>query len=452
MTDQRVLGGRLGPRAEAGGVWFNPQPWVFLAGTVSYLVLMLRQLPCQLGASVYKAMCYSDIGPLFYARGLSEGKVPFISADVEYPVLTGALMDVARRITVLLGGEVGTNVPDSAISHAAALFVGVNAVLLFGFFLVVLWAHLRLARPWDAMMIAVSPAVITTGLINWDFMVLAFTALGILAWSRRRPGWAGVWWGLGVAAKLYPLLLFVPLAVLCFRSGKLRAFWTSLGAAAASWLAVNLPIYVLSPSGWLYFWTFNVDRGADLGSLWYALSLAGHPVDDASSAQTFWMVLGTAAICALLLLAPRRPRLSQGFLLLMVLFLVVNKVYSPQYVLWLLPFVVLARPRWRDWVIFGAAEGLYFMAIWAHLDGTLSSGSGGDGLYIASIMVRIGVQLWIAGLVIRDILQPEFDPVRNPQWSSRHAVPAKRLDDPDGGILDGVPDAPWMRRYVPWLG
>ena len=450
MTGAKALGGAIGERAERTGVWFNPQPWVLLAGTMSYLVLMLRQLPCQLGTPVYKAMCYSDILPLFYARGLAEGKVPFLGADVEYPVLTGALMEVARRLTVLLGGQVGPDVPSATTAQAAAIFVGVNALLLFVFFMVVLWAHLRLARPWDAMMIAVAPAVMTTGLINWDFMVLAFTALGVLAWARKRPGWAGVWWGLGIAAKLYPLLLFVPLAVLCFRSGRLRAFWLAVAGGAGSWVAVNLPVYLLSPSGWLYFWTFNVDRGADLGSIWYVLSLAGHPVDDASGAQTWWMVVGTAAICLLLLLAPRRPRLAQGMLLLLVLFLVVNKVYSPQYVLWLLPFVVLARPRWRDWLIWSIGEGLYFMAIWAHLDGALESGSGGQGAYQAAVLVRVGVQLWIAGLVVRDILWPEFDPVRNPQWTSRYAQAVPRQDDLDGGVLNDAPEAPWM-RLVPWL-
>ncbi len=450
MTEARALGGAVGRRAERTGVWFNPQPWVLLAGTLSYLLLMLRQLPCLMGGPVYKAMCYTDIRPLFYYRGLAEGKIPFIDADVEYPVLTGALMEAARRITLLLGGQTGPDVPDAVLTRTATLFFGVNTVLLFGFFMVVLWAHLRLARPWDAMMIAIAPAVITTGLVNWDFMVLAFTALGILAWSRRRPGWAGVWWGLGVAAKLYPLLLLVPLAVLCFRSARLKAFGLAVAGTAGSWIAVNLPVYLLSPSGWLHFWTFNVDRGADLGSIWYVLSLAGRPVEDASGAQTWWMVVGTAAICLLLLLAPRRPRLAQGFLLLMVLFLVVNKVYSPQYVLWLLPFVVLARPRWRDWLIWSAAELVYFVAIWLHLDGALESGSGGQGMYQASVLIRIGAQLWIAGLVVRDILWPAFDPVRNPWWRDRGGPASPLLDDPDGGVLDGAPDAPWM-RVLPWL-
>ena len=56
--------------------------------------------------------------------------------------------------------------------------------------------------------------------------------------------------------------------------------------------------------------------------------------------------------------------------LVVAAFLLTNKVYSPQYVLWLLPFVILARPRWRDWLIFTAGELIYFVAIWWHLGGS----------------------------------------------------------------------------------
>ena len=82
----RVLGGGLGHRAAPAGVWFNPQPWVLLAGTLSFLLLMLRQLPCKLGTPVYQAMCYSDLDPLFYHRGLAEGLTEGSRLHVEYLV------------------------------------------------------------------------------------------------------------------------------------------------------------------------------------------------------------------------------------------------------------------------------------------------------------------------------------------------------------------------------
>ncbi len=427
--------GRVGRHAGWGGRWQAAGPWAMLALTVSWLVLMLRQVPCLIkGGDFFPAMCYSDISVLFYWRGISEGKVPYLQADLEYPVLTGALIDFTRRLTNLLGGQTAPGLSSEQVATSAALYFGVNAVVLFVLFGVLVWTHLKLSRPWDALMIAASPAIMTAGLINWDALVVALTSLALLAWSRRRPGWAGVWLGLGVAAKLYPVLLLVPLAVLCLRTSRWRDFFVTTGTTLGAWVAVNLPIYLLAPQGWINFWTFNVDRTGDLGSVWYVLSLAGVEIPRVSLWVAVLMVLGTLAICLLLLLSPQRARLSQGVFLVVALFLMLNKVYSPQYVLWLLPLLVLARPRWREWIVFSVAELVYFVAIWAHLDGALYSGGGTqDRLYWLAVGLRVAVQFWLCVQVIRDIVDPRRDIVR-----------AQGADDPDGGVFDGAADAPWL--------
>ena len=271
----------------------------------------------------------------------------------------------------------------------------------------------------------------TTALINWDALVVSLTSLALLAWSRRRPGWAGVWLGLGIAAKLYPLLLLVPLTALCLHAGRIRALLVTVGATVGSWAAVNLPVYVVAPEGWRTFWEFNADRGADLGSIWYVLKLVGHPVEDLSLWIAALMVAGAMSIGALLVLAPRRPRLAQGVFLIIALFLLVNKVYSPQYVLWLLPLLVLARPCWLDWSVFSIAELVYFAAVWGHLG---DSGFGSqEQHYCVAVLLRIGVQLWLCSRVIRDAWKPTHDAVR-----------IGGLDDPDGGLLNGAPDFAWL--------
>ncbi len=127
--------------------------------------------------------------------------------------------------------------------------------------------------------------------------------------------------------------------------------------------------------------------------------------------------------------------------LVVVAFLMTNKVYSPQYVLWLLPLLILARPQWRDWLIFTAGELVYFVAIWWHLGGLLTPGdSSADRIYWLAVVIRLSTQSWVAIMVIRDALRPEFDPVR-----------AGGRDDPTGGVLDGAPDAGWLpgRRGQP---
>jgi uncharacterized membrane protein len=92
----------------------------------------------------------------------------------------------------------------------------------------------------------------------------------------------------------------------------------------------------------------------------------------------------------------------------------VNKVYSPQYVLWILPLAVLARPRWRDLLVWQAGEIAYFVAVWFYLGGfTAPAASGADDTtYWIAIGLRVAAQLWLVALVVRDVLRPEQDPVR----------------------------------------
>src|SRR5690606_22495313 len=84
-----------------------------------------------------------------------------------------------------------------------------------------------------------------------------------------------------------------------------------------------------------------------------------------------------------------------------------------QYVLWLLPLAVLARPRWRDLLIWQAGEAVYFVAIWWYLGHHLDPGNGGDSvLYWVAIVIRVVAQLWLVAVVVRDCLRPDRDPVR----------------------------------------
>jgi hypothetical protein len=417
---------------------------------VSFAVLGLRQLPCS-GGSWKGETCYSDITALYWNRGLLDGQVPYLDADFEYPVLTGYFVELARRIAVLLGARSEPGLSGDAVQQAAGYFFVVNAALLALCFLVLIWAHLRLAPPVGAVMVAVSPAVWMAGLVNWDALVVMLTSSALLAWSRRRPMLCGALIGLGVAAKLYPLLLLIPLAVLCLRGGKWLEYFKTVYMAAVAWFLANLPILLLAPERWLRFWTFNVERDADLGSIWYVLGRAGVHIPHLSLVEAVLLVAGTAAICLLLLFARQRPRLAQAVFLLVAWFLVVNKVYSPQYMLWLLPLLVLARPRWLDWTLFSVAETCYFVEIWRHLDAVSDylGWEGTDPVYAFAVILRIAVQLFLCGRVVADILHPERDPVRlrlAPDGSpATLPSPSDTFEDPDSGPLYGAPDAPWLK-------
>ncbi|MGH3126189.1 MAG: glycosyltransferase 87 family protein, partial [Streptosporangiaceae bacterium] len=277
----------------------------------------------------------------------------------------------------------------------------------------------RRRRPWDAAGFVLSPALLMAGLINWDLLAVVCVAGALFAWSRGRPGWAGVAVGIGTATKLYPLFLLGAFLVPALRRDASRASRVGFGwasaTAAAAWLLAQLPAWLSGGfDRWSVFWTFNADRGPDLGSWWLLLSHLGAAASPGTVNLVSWLFFGAAcvAICVLGLRAPEPPRIAQVGLLVVLAFLLVNKVYSPQYVLWLLPLAAMARPRWRDLLVWQAAELVYFAAVWLWIGGWLDSPGGGAPVYDAAIVVRIAGELFLAALVVRDVLRPEHDPVR----------------------------------------
>ena len=201
-------------------------------------------------------------------------------------------------------------------------------------------------------------------------------------------------------------------------------------AAAVAWGLVNAPIYLLAKNEWMSFWTFNDQRESDYGSIWYVLKLAKHEVADVNQLNIVIFAGLCLSIAILGLMAPRPPRFAQLAFLVVAAFLLINKVYSPQYVLWLLPLVALARPRLRDWLIWQACECFYWMLVWMHLAQFLAPGirrsrTGSTG---SSVIVRMAGTLWLMLVVARDILLPENDPVRQ----------GDLVDDPSDGVSPGA--------------
>jgi uncharacterized membrane protein len=433
------FGGPLGRHAEPGSSWWTPIR-VLIALTMFASVLMyMQKLPCRnqpWNGFQYSHACYNDIYPLYFGEGLDKGKVPYLDthtgsngkeANVEYPVLIGAAMYVGAKV---VDAVTSSDAPDRGQRFLdVTWFILMIAALVA----VVATALTNRRRIWDAAMLALAPSLILAGLINWDLIAVAFTALAMLAWARKRVFLSGVLFGLAIATKFYPLLLFAPLFMLCVRGRQLRPFFRMVAGAIVGWAVVDVPVWIASPSGFGTFYAFNKSRTPDWGSIWYAFeqmfnhSFSIHEVNTYEEALTVIILLGVAALT---FGAARRPRVPQVMFLTLGLFLVINKVYSPQYVLWLLPLFVLARPRWRAFLVWQVAEILYFLGIWLYL---LDVSRPGKGLewqpYLVSLWIRDIAVVAMCVLIVIDIVRPERDVVR-----------MDGSDDPAGGVLDGAPD------------
>ncbi|MEO3931114.1 glycosyltransferase 87 family protein [Micromonosporaceae bacterium B7E4] len=455
-----AIGGPIGAHVsgvERRGTQASGRFWtaarIVLALTCLTLALhWVQKSPCQDGAwqnnVQYTRFCYTDVLALYYAEGLNEGKVPYRDHPVEYPVVTGYFMGA-------LGLPVHNIGVDRPEINQAQWFYNLNALVLGALAVatVAMILSLRRRRPWDAAMFALSPALLVTATVNWDLLAIGLAAIGMYAWAKRQPLAAGILLGLATSAKLWPLFVLWPLFLLGLRTARVKEMLVTISSAVVTIVAVNLPVAILYPDNWRRFFDLNSERAVDWGTLWYIGRYldskwnSGSPGDQGpfqwlsnniptlNTVSYALITLAFLAIGALALFAKRRPRLAALVFLMVAAFLIFSKVWSQQFNLWLLPLLVLARPRWGAFLAWQFAEVGYFVAFYGELLGAGGKQVFPEGVFVFAATLRLTTVVVLCVLVVRDILRPEGDPVRSTY-----------LDDPDGGIYDGAPDASWLAR------
>ena len=353
-------------------------------------------------------VCYSDIQYLWLGRDIDRHVFPYVSGSitpdgqlvggvVEYPVLTGLLIWAGAVLADTDGG-----------------FLLGSALLMAPFGLFTGWMLGGLAR-WRALVWALGPPLVLYAFHNWDLPVVA-CAVGAVYVVHGRGGHrplvdratvAAVLLGLGFALKLYPGAFVLPLALYVLahsRSGVLH--WLGslrvLFAAAVPVVLVNLPFAVAGYEGWRASFTFQQLRKVDFttNSVWYWGFRPDSDPDDVAFQNAVDVLSPTLVLLSFAVAAAvgwwrfRRtghyPWVAVSAAMLCG-FMLLHKVHSPQYTLWLLPFFVLSTVPW-GWVaaylVADAAMGIGIFR-WFY---ALKSGAGAgihDGL--AAQAVAVGV-------------------------------------------------------------
>jgi hypothetical protein len=369
----------------------------------------------------YTSGCYSDAVPFWGLRGVADGAVPYLQARMEYPVLTGALIWLEGGIARAFGASGGNTMPFLTIVSA------VNAALAF----VVLWMMERAGV--DRLRLyawaAAPPLILYLG-HNWDMLAVALAFAAVLAAQRGAAFGAVQLAAIGTAAKLFPVLL-LPLIGLGALFRRDRAWRGRIGtttllalAAILVWGAINLPVALVAFTNWSEFYAFSSTRGGTIASVWELLAQFGiwaSPIPARNAASFAAFALGAAAIVAV---GWRRHGAQPWLLFTPVLawFLLTNKVYSPQFDLWLYPFLVLTS--YRLWPLAWFAIGdiaAYFAEFWwfAGLEGRTPSATTGD--IAIAVAIRGAAMVWI---IVAALRQPA------PGWITPPAATPRRPDRP----------------------
>jgi uncharacterized membrane protein len=293
---------------------------------------------------------YTDIASLWFRDHMWRQPVPYLDYPLEYPVVTGAVIGLIGNLTTTLSAY---------FLETAAVLVAAAAALL------VLVQRIEGSRVW---LLALSPALLLFGVSNWDLIALVPTVAALLLYLRHRDIWASALLAVAASAKLFPLLLlpFVVLVLLIER--RWQTALRSIGVFVGVTLLINLPVALHNVHGsvairqnWSWFFRYNQSRPAEV-SVW---RFVGHGLHTGQVNQISELLAG-ALLVGLLVVAGRRFRAERSRLLLAPAFgaalagsLFLNKIYSPQYSLWLITALALAGAPWALALVLGAADVAY---------------------------------------------------------------------------------------------
>ena len=337
----------------------------------------------------YIHACYSDLPALYGSRGLDKNAWPFTSDEnsVEYPVITAMVMYAT---------SFGANSPVS--------YFNINIFFLVLLFIVIVLLVRRI-RPEFAYLVPIAPAMIASLFINWDLWAIATMMLAIYWFDRKQYLHSALIMGLSISTKFLPVFLLIPIAFILWRDAKVKELVKYLAVLAATWIAINLPFALTTPTGWWRFYKLNLERGADWGSFWLALQQLGFSLTNLNYLSILLLLIALTTVALLLFELKYTPTLASGAFIVLASVMLASKVYSPQYVLWLTPLAVIALTNKKDlhafW-IWQATEMIYHVAIWQHIASVTGAKLGLAATpYAVLTLVRIGGTIYLMVVLAR---------------------------------------------------
>ena len=346
------------------------------AGTIILAFALVQAgllVGCEFGPIGREAPHHSDIGvPEAMAARLMAGEVPYRDFLVEYPPLALPFFWLARWLG---GGGDGF----------ARVFAG--EVLLFH--TATLWLVTRQVGrdPATPGLVARLSWFVVYSLLLWPVLLTRYDPIptffayaAVAGYTGRRPLLGGVCAGLGVLIKLFPGFALLPHVMRDWRGIGSAGWRARVGLGLTVGLGMVAWFLVGGSGAWASI-RYHADRRIEVEAVFASMIFLA----DALLGQTPIILYNFGAYhlvgdlpdlcallslpllgCALVIVASSVTResgdadLARASCGCLLAFVVTNKVLSPQYLIWLIPFVVTLQGRWAGQVriLFAVCCGL----------------------------------------------------------------------------------------------
>lgn len=252
-----------------------------------------------------------------------------VQHPVEYPALTGLIM-------WLMTFPISPSPTD--------FYSYYRLTSIFNVFLLCTSAYLiyRLASRKYAYYFALAPAVLYALNRNWDIWAVTTMLFAILLFERKKYSSSAIMFSISIATKFFPIVLMLPIMIIFLRNKQPLEFLKYAFTTLITWVIVNLPFVLINFEGWLYFYKFSAERALGSASI-YELTTILFPSIQFSSVHFYLMnFFVLLAVTIFFFKLKQVPTLAQISFFVLFAFILFNKQYSMQYVIWLTALAVVS--------------------------------------------------------------------------------------------------------------
>ncbi len=243
------------------------------------------------------------------------------------------------------------------------------------------------------------PPVIYFTYSRFDILPTFFSLLAYCYVTNRRWGWAGFWLGVATFTKWYPVLLFPGyfLYVICQEKDR-KAAWQMLYVFLGTGALIVLLTYI--QGGWTAIvspYVFHLNRGMEYIAFPKLIYTgASHLVQNLKMYYVVFFILQVFMPVFLVTFSKidTRERLAYYSIAVLSMFIVFARIWSPQWFLWLIPFLVALIKDWRSVLGIAMFSSIVFIGF-----PVLFDVYGADSLYL--VVAGVAYYAILAGFVVR---------------------------------------------------